>query len=240
MTQRITLVAQGWAGLSARLSMPGLVSRKRARQPCPPRYAALSAVCLLFIPGCAPKIHSFAVSPPNICGGGLAGLTWDVTGEPTIAISAEGPRLDPASNDDDADLNAPDRIELLLIARGRGPDDQRHNEVRRFPERFQRIVEFSSRIEGSQLLASGTVDPAEWDSHFVIADVATASGRDLTAKHAGAIVELNRDGSAATDLAGSPLAGDWELATTLSTKEASDRSSLPTSLAIAVTVSCRP
>ena len=199
-------------------------------------------VSSLFALACAPKVYSFAISPPNVCGDEFARVTWQARGESILSARVEDPRFDGPAEDDDADEadpTAPDRVVFLLVARGHGPDDQRHAELRRFPFQYRRIVEFPSTLEGNTLAACGRIDPTEWDSHFTISELASASDRALSAQHAGASVALEGNGSYSKALAGSPLAGDWKFVSELSPTEVADRSKLPTSLQISVTVVCR-
>lgn len=196
----------------------------------------LLSACIFFELGCAgPSIDRFQIEPQVLCDGQRAALSWDASGEPAMAFS-----LEPApTGGSDCTARGRETFAFTLVARRRGKEAERKVEVVQLHESgAEPIAIRTSRLEGSDVVASGEKNPALWTQRVQIATVAACQNRAIQVQHAGKTVLLPAKGIPSDALAGTPLAGSWELRSPLSSDEQTNPGHRPKALEVLATFRC--
>jgi hypothetical protein len=128
-------------------------------------------------------------------------------------------------------------------ARGRGkwPDEfvQDRRDRRVEANATDPVVAPTQKLEGNDLLGSAEKEAAVWGERLEVAGVSACDGREVRVSHAGKTAVLARDGTLSSALAGTPLAGVWDLASPMTPAEAAKPQSRPKELRALVTLRCR-
>jgi hypothetical protein len=191
--------------------------------------AIATALAVIFIGGCGPKIYNFDVAQSSICEGDSIKVTWDMRGTPTMLINFV--------EDSSQTGNKPKTVWLTLV--GGDNDDVRRKEIMVYPQHGLDSVAFITSLQSDTLIASGTKDPDRWGDRFEILTVASGSGRPLSVRHAGRSVELDAGGTPSTGLEGTPYEGDWDLRSIITSAERQQPATTPNWLIVRATIQCK-
>jgi len=190
---------------------------------------ALGAIALAASCG-GPRVQSFMLEPRNVCRGQAAGgtrISWSVSGTPTLHV-----RFGRAANDEP---DEPDTLTfLLVVAKGRDTVTQRED-VLEFPAQFAHTIAIPATPQGSDVVAAGETNPAQWPTVFVVHTVRTGSNRAINVVHGGRTASISANGAESAALQGTPLAGLWQLKSAVASGEEP-----PDRLGLQATVSCVP
>ena len=199
--------------------------------------AALLSACIFFELGCAgPSVDRFQIEPQVLCEGQSAVIHWDVSGEPAMAFSLEPEPTGVSSCTE----KGRETLAFTLVARRRGKEAERKVEVVQLHESgAEPIAIRTSRLEGSDVVASGEKNLALWAQRVQIATVAACQNRAIQVQHAGKTVLLPAKGMPSDALAGTPLAGSWELRSPLSAGEQTNPRLRPKELEVLATFRCK-
>ncbi len=185
------------------------LTARAARVAVPPAAIALA----LFAAGCAPAIQRFEVTPSTVCAGDAPAVaSWAARGEVALQVRV-----------DDRDSSAPEvrdrlqqlppgaRLVTLRLTASRGGEERaaQTRAVEQLPDTFETEIAFGGQPAEGGVVAAGVKNPARWGDRFEIATVAALDGRTVEVRHAGRVVTVG--GDAADGLAGTALAGPWEL-----------------------------
>ena len=169
------------------------------------------------------------LEPRNVCRGQAPGSTrisWSVSGTPTLHV-----RYGRAANDEP---DEPDTLTfLLVVAKGRDTVTERED-VLEFPARFAHTIAIPATAQGSDVVAEGETNPAQWPPVFVVNTVRTGSNRAITVVHGGRTASVSANGAESDSFQGTPLEGSWQLKSAVASGEPPDR------LRLLATVSCVP
>lgn len=194
-----------------------------------PRIAHAAALALLSSCG-GPKVRAFLLEPRNVCRGqapDTTRITWSVSGTASLRV-----RLGRAANDEP---DEPDTLTFVLAVTKGGKTVKQREDVLEFPARFAHTIASSATLQGSDIVAEDTTNPAQWPAVFVVHTVRTGSNRAITVVHSGRTASVSASGAESAAFQGTPLAGVWRLTSPVaSSEEAPDR------LRLEATVSCVP
>lgn len=148
-------------------------------------------------------------------------------GTPTLHV-----RYGRAANDEP---DEPDTLTfLLVVAKGRDTVTQRED-VLEFPARFAHTIAIPATPQGSDVVAEGETNPAQWPAVFVVHTVRTGSDRAIGVVHGGRTASVSANGAESAAFQGTPLAGSWRLTSAVASGDEP-----PDRLRLEATVSCGP
>jgi hypothetical protein len=174
------------------------------------------AIMILFV-GCAgPAVESFRITPRVLCEGESAVANWDVRGEASMTFLLEPEPAADGSKEDEK------QVELVQL----------------HPVGAEPIVFGTNRMEGDQVVASGEKNPELWTERVQVASLAACDNRSIQVRHAGRAAMLPTGGAPSEALAGTPLAGEWELRSVLTSDEQHNPTLRPKELEILATFAC--
>lgn len=170
------------------------------------------------------------LEPRYVCRGQTPGSTrisWSVSGTPTLHV-----RYGRASN---GEPDEPDTLTfLLVVAKGRDTVTQRED-VLEFPARFAHTIAIPATPQGSDVVAEGETNQAQWPAVFVVHTLRTGSNRTINVVHGGRTASVSANGAESAAFQGTPLAGSWQLRSTVASGDEP-----PDRLRLQATVSCVP
>jgi len=192
---------------------------------------ALGAIAIALAASCGgAKIQSFMLEPRNVCRGQAASgtrLSWTVSGTPSLRVS-----YGRAANDEP---DEPDTLTFLLVVKkGRDSVTEKEN-VLEFPAQFAHTIAIQATPQGTDVVAGGETNPAQWPAAFVVHTVRTGSNRAINVVHGGRTASVSANGAESAALQGTPLAGSWQLKSAVASGEEP-----PDRLRLQATVSCVP
>ena len=195
------------------------------------------SVLIFACAGCSnPSISRFDVTPPVLCDGEKAIVTWDAKGETALAVQEEASEVG-ASN---CVASGQQTLALTLAAHSSSDEVERRAElVELQPNATEPIALRTNAIKATEVVASGDKNPALWHKSVEVATISACQNRPITVQHDGksAIVAPGNEPSGA--LAGTPLSGRWELRSTLTDAEMKTPSLRPKELTVMATLRCR-
>jgi hypothetical protein len=205
----------------------------------------VTCAAVSILAGCSAEVKAFSVVPRHICAGEPVDVRWSVSGAPVIAVVPPTAALPdgPVSKEGHATI-APatnTRVELDV--------------TRPFGNRTTSVQEVLVTAATTEPLTASLGDPAaqpgckggrvwatvhakRFSSGVKVATVASHPGDDRTyqVEHAG-IRATVVPGAAASDFAGTPLAGDWLL--TAAIRQGETCATVPRVLVIDVLTRCQ-
>ncbi len=192
---------------------------------------ALGAIAIALAASCGgPKVHSFMLEPRNVCRGQAPGSTrisWSVSGTPSLRV-----RYGRAANDEP---DEPDTLTfLLVVTKGRDSVTERED-VLEFPAQFAHTIAIPATSQGSDVVAAGETNPAQWPAVFVVHTVRSGSSRAINVVHGGRTASVGANGAESAAFQGTPLAGSWQLKSAVASGDEP-----PDRLRLQATVSCVP
>lgn len=119
-----------------------------------------------------------------------------------------------------------------LVATKYNKDSTRVVQVAVRPDSVGDEVGFPTRLHGDTLVAGGPNNPRRWGNNFYILSVLPDTGRDLVVSHAGITRELHSGGQPDYSFKGTPVTGDWMIASLLTTAERNHRQPMATGLVV--------
>ena len=175
---------------------------------------------------CAPKITSFSARPyTTIAKADSVQFNWKLKGKPTLLFY-----MDPASDDENP---AKYYLSYKLVAqKGKKEVSFPTLSLTVLPDTSIDYIIIHTIHRGDSAIAIAVRDTLEWGYHFVIAGLASASGRGLTVTHLGKTVTLDADGKMSAALDGLTNSGEWQISSPLSPEEKQDSSRIPGRLSI--------
>jgi hypothetical protein len=201
------------------------------------RYPRHIAVLALACAGCwGPSISRFDVTPPVLCGGEKAVVTWDARGETALAIQEE-PSEGAAS---DCLASGQETFALTLTSHSQSNEVERRVElVQLHANATEPIALRANAVEGTNVVATGEKNPGLWESRVEVATIASCQNRPITVEHAGKSAVIVPGNEPSDALSGTPLSGAWELRSTLTDPEVKTPSLRPKELIVLATLRCR-
>lgn len=186
--------------------------------------------------GCAgPVIQSFEITPQVLCPGESAIASWDARSKTRMTFLKEPE----AAASTKCAARGKEAFLFRLIAEGESGQDEKHVEVVQLrPNGAEPIVFSTNRLENDQVVASGVKNPELWAEHVRIASLASCDSRDIQVRHAGRTATLPANGTRSDALAGTPLTGEWELRSVLSSDELRNPAVRPKQLEILADFTC--
>lgn len=129
---------------------------------------------------------------------------------------------------------------ILTLSAGRGSEeDEKQVELVQLRSNGAEPIVFSTnRLEGDDVIASGMKNPELWAEHVLVVSLTSCDHRSIQVRHAGRTAMLPAAGTASQGLAGTPLAGAWELRSTLSSDELRNPAIRPKQLEILANFTC--
>lgn len=193
-------------------------------------------LCALLGLGCAgPPNARFSVSPRVLCEGDTAVMRWEADGELGI-----GMEMEPEARAGDCAAKGRETYALTLVARKGDRETSRRVEVVQLHGRSaEPVVLQTNAVQGGRVIATGEKNVALWSDRVEVETVAACGHRALTVRHSGRNASLGPDGASSDALAGSSLAGSWELSSPLTPAEQADPSLRPSTLSLLATLRCR-
>jgi hypothetical protein len=176
---------------------------------------------------CGPSIHAFKVDAQTVTAADSIKVNWEVSGKPTLLIHEN---VAGGGNGGGSKTGGPELyLELTLVAQKNGKEARQFIQVVVLPpESVDTIVFVVSALHGDTLIAAGEKNITRWGDHFLLGDVASASGRPLLITHAGKTA-LVQDVDSVT-FRGVSNSGPWEIRSLLTDAEKRDPTIAPATL----------
>ena len=195
------------------------VSRSRMRQGS---LAASVAVAGLAAGSCATKIHSFTVTPHEICVGTPVKVDWSVKGG--RARVTTNPAINPQT--DRMYLPSTTTQFIITVKPWIGKPKSKETAATVYtgtasqPETSE--MGFRTRCEGNSLLGSFDRQLTEWDPRLTVGLVESGEGRDVTVNHQGKQATLTAQQPSTNAFDGTKLGGSWSVTVPLLPSERCD------------------
>jgi len=195
------------------------------------------AVLVLTWTGCSsPSISRFDVTPPVLCEGEKAVVTWDAKGETALAVQEEPSAIAGSG----CVGSGRETLAFTLAARSGSDEVERRVEfVQLQANATEPIVLRTTAVEGTDVVASGEKNPALWDSRVEVATISACQSRSIAVQHDGKSVVIVPGKEPSDALVGTPLSGAWELRSRLTDEELKTPSVRPKQLTVMATLRCR-
>jgi len=201
---------------------------------CKLKSTSAGALAFLRLGWAGAAVRRFQITPQVLCEGESARASWDVHGKPVMTFQAE-----PIPNENHCTPRGKEAFVFTLVAQKSGTHAERQIEVLQLhPGGTEPIVFSTSRLQGSEVVASGEKNPALWPGRVHIESVAACDSRAIQVRHAGRAALLAASGAPSDALAGTPVTGEWELRSPLTPQEQRDPALRPKELEIIATFSC--
>ena len=141
------------------------------------------SVLIFACAGCSnPSISRFDVTPPVLCDGEKAIVTWDAKGETALAVQEEASEVG-ASN---CVASGQQTLALTLAAHSGSDEVERRVElVELQPNATEPIALRTNAIEATEVVASGDKNPALWHKSVEVATISACQNRPITVQHDG-------------------------------------------------------
>lgn len=137
-------------------------------------------------------------------------------------------------------LDASERLRYIrFVARRFFKDSIKDREVGIFPGTFHGQIGFSRKIRGDTLIVEGSYTSDQWLDTDEIVTVSDSTGHDVEVSHAGTTATVPAGGATSRAFAGLPVKGWWSIRRLLTPEEKADRTSIPKSLNIDITIKRR-
>lgn len=128
---------------------------------------------------------------------------------------------------------------IRFVARRFFKDSIKDREVGIFSGAIHGQIGFNRKIRGDSLISEGPDTSDRWLDTDQIATVSDSSGHDVEVSHAETTATIPGSGATSRAFAGLPVKGWWSIRRLLTTEEKADRTSIPKSLNIYVTIKRR-
>jgi len=187
--------------------------------------------------GCSSSsISRFDVTPPVLCEGEKAVITWDAKGETAIAVQEEPSEVAASS----CGAIGRETFAFTLAAHSGSDEVERRVELVQLQTNATEPIALpSNAVEGTDVVAIGEKNRAIWDSSVEVATISTCQNRSITVRHEGKAAVIVPGNEPSDALVGTSLSGAWELRSTLTNEEVKTPSLRPKELTVLATLRCR-
>ncbi len=199
------------------------------------KSGSVVAIMSLLVGCVGPAVESFRITPRVLCEGESAVANWDVRGKASMTFLVEP---EPAGKQTCRASGKETFMFRLAAASGRKEDEKQVELVQLHPVGAEPIVFGTNRMEGDQVVASGEKNPELWTERVQVASLAACDNRNIQVRHGGRAAMLPAGGAPSGELAGTPLAGEWELRSVLTSDEQRNSTLRPKELEILATFAC--
>jgi len=177
---------------------------------------------------CKPEITSFMVNPDRICGSDTVSITYQIDGNPTLAVVSRG-------------VGSPDTITYTITVEKCGKKVfARHDVLRWITSPEQSMVFMLTPLGRDSLVARDTLNDTTWSARMTISSVVSLSDRPVEVTHLGRSVHVENSGAVDGGLSGLAPTGVWELKSSLRAGEVmgDPQHSPPDRFKIRITLNC--
>jgi hypothetical protein len=172
---------------------------------------------------CKPAIDSFTVKPLTITNNDSVSINYQTKGTPTL-IFHENMIVEDSVKPGEIPIKY---LEFTLVARKSNKEVRRMIQVMELPNESSTEIAFLTTLHGDTLVAAGEKNSLRWSDKFTILTIAPGSDRNLTVRHEGKVIQLEKNGSPSNEMKGSPVKGYWEIRSILTKAEKADPVNVP-------------